>query len=78
MANLESQSALKSIFTGLNVGNIVKQLIKLLNAHWSDTDEGTERFDPLPNPRRFLVVSPEWLPKILHRHIDCGEPGVAV
>jgi len=78
MVKLPPISAGKVLFKGLGIPQICKWLITLLNLHWSDTDEGTARFDPIPNPKRFLIASPPWLPKSLHRHVDCGEPGTGV
>jgi hypothetical protein len=73
MAGVRKLTLIKNVLAGLNLIEIVKQLIKLLNIHWSDNDEGTGEFDPLPNPKRYLVFNPTWLPHSFYRHIDCGE-----
>ena len=75
MADTKTQAGLKSIFSGLSVLQVLQQVVNLLNVHWSDTTEGCEQFDPLPNPKRYLIFSPKWLPKMFYRYIDCGQPG---
>lgn len=74
MDNMKTQTDLKSIFSGLSVLQILQQAITLLNVHWSDTTEGCEQFSPLPNPKRYLIFSPKWLPKMFYRYVDCGQP----
>jgi hypothetical protein len=57
----------------LSLGKILAMLFKLLNVHWSDTTENEQRFDPIPNPKRYLIFAPRWLPDRAHYYLDCGE-----
>ena len=67
------EASLKTATRILNLKKVLELLLGLLNIHWAETTENERKFDPIPNPKRFLIFAPKWLPETMHYYVDCGE-----